>query len=111
MQTYYILNLTDDERNCILDFLKLKIVWSTSGNATSWANIERKLTNAEPHPNIEDLYQYEAEHSGFRDGDKVLLECEMLGCGERVSTVAIHCGTGSPSYVIPVPNNIIYHKD
>lgn len=69
------------------------------------------LSTAEPHPNIEDVYQYEAEHCGFTEGEKVLLECEMLGFGDHVSSVVIDRSPDFPSEVIVVLNKLLYHKD
>ncbi len=59
-------------------------------------------------PTIEDVYQHEAEHSGFKSGEVVLLEGMIVNSYDRVSTVAVHT---SPGVVIMVSNKLIYHKD
>ena len=69
------------------------------------------LETAESHPNIADVYQYEAEHSGFTEGEKVLLECSIISSADHVSTVAVHHLTATPGKVLMVSNNLIYHKD
>lgn len=121
MNTYYDIRLTPEQRNALLFAIDFtggiashepeRLSESEQKHGTPMWQAHQLLKTAQPHPNIEDVYQYEAEHSGFTEGDKVLLECEMLGFGDRVSTVAIHHGTGSPSEVIVVSNNLIYHKD
>lgn len=69
------------------------------------------MENAEEHPNIEDVYQYEAEHSGFTAGETVLLECTIISSADHVSTVAIHHLVAAPGEVIMVSNKLLYHKD
>lgn len=51
------------------------------------------------------------EHSGFKEGEKALLECTIISSADHVSTVAVHHLTASPGEVIMVSNNLIYHKD
>lgn len=121
MNTYYDIRLTPEQREALLlaaEYTSEEI----DVEPFNFSDEELKLlepmktahellNNAPQHPNIEDVYQDEAEHSGFTEGEKVLLECEMLGFGDRVSTIAIHHGTASPSEVIVVSNNLLYHKD
>jgi hypothetical protein len=119
MNTYYDIRLTPEQRRTLIELANMGLIeWCSTWEAvpnnprkTAYERAVALLEDAEEHPNIEDLYMYEAEHSGFRDGDKVLLECEMLGFGDHVSSVVIHHGTASPSEVIVVSNNLIYHKD
>ena len=119
MNTYYEIKLSPEQRRTLIELSNMGLIewcntWEKSPDDSRRQSYEQAvalLENAEEHPNIEDVYQYEAEHSGFRDGDKVLLECEMLGFGDHVSTVVIHRSTASPSEVIVVSNNLIYHKD
>lgn len=119
MNTYYEIKLTPEQRRILIELSNMGLIeWCSTWEAvpnnprrTAYEQAVALLEDAEEHPNIEDVYQYEAEHSGFREGDKVLLECEMLGFGDHESTVAIHHGTASPSEVIVVSNNLIYHKD
>lgn len=119
MNTYYEIRMTPEQRRTLIELANMGMIewcntWEKAPNdprRTAYEQAVALLEDAEEHPNIEDVYLYEAEHSGFIEGEKVLLECEMLGFGDRVSTVAIHHGTDSPSEVIVVSNNLIYHKD
>ena len=121
MNTYYDIRLTPEQRNALIlasqytketaecePFIfseeELKLV-------EPMKQAYKLLETAEEHPNIEDVYQYEAEHSGFTDGEKVLLECTIISSADRVSTVAVHHLPTSPGAVIMVSNNLIYHKD
>lgn len=121
MNTYYDIRLTHEQREALLFAIDFtggiashepeRLSEREQKLGTPMWEAHKLLSTAKEHPNIEDVYQHEAEHSGFTDGEKVLLECEMLGFGDRVSTVAIHHGTDTPSEVIVVSNNLIYHKD
>lgn len=119
MNTYYEIKLTPEQRRILIEISNMGLIeWSTTWKVApdnpkrqAYEQAVALLEDAKKHPNIEDVYQYEAEHSGFIEGEKVLLECEMLGFGDHESTVAIHHGTASPSEVIVVANNLIYHKD
>ena len=121
MNTYYDIRLTPEQREALLFAIDFtggiashepeRLSESDQKHGRAMWEVLKLLKTAKEHPNIEDVYQYEAEHTGFTEGEKVLLECEMLGFGDRVSTVVIHHGTASPSEVIVVSNNIIYHKD
>lgn len=121
MNTYYDIRLTPEQRAALLfaiDFTgsiashepeRLSESDQTHGRAMWEAH--KLLKTAESHPNIEDFYQYEAEHTGFTEGEKVLLECTVIKSADRVSTVAVHHLTGGGCEVIMVSNKLIYHKD
>ena len=119
MNTYYDVRLTPEQRRTLIELSNMGLIewcntWEKAPDDSRRQSYEQAvalLEDAEEHPNIEDVYQYEAEHSGFTAGEKVLLECEMLGFGNNVSTVVIDRGTDSPSEVIVVSNNLLYHKD
>lgn len=121
MNTYYDIRLTPEQREALLfaiDFTggiashepeRLSENEQKLG-APMW-EAHKLLKTAKEHPDIDDVYQYEAEHTGFTAGEKVLLECEMLGSCDHVSTVAVHHLTASPGEVIMVSNKLLFHKD
>lgn len=121
MNTYYDIRLTPEQRNALI--LASEYTTATAKREPSifyeaeldlvkpMMQAHQLLKTAEEHPNIEDVYQYEAEHTGFTAGEKVLLECEMLGSADYVSTVAVHHLPVIPGEEIMVSNNLIYHKD
>lgn len=121
MNTYYDIRLTPEQRNAVLFAIDFtggiashepeRLSESDQKHGTPMWEAHKLLSTAEEHPNIEDVYQHEAEHSGFTAGEKVLLECEMLGSADYVSTVAVHHLTASPGEVIMVSNKLLYHKD
>ncbi|MBQ8238914.1 MAG: hypothetical protein IJZ39_12315 [Oscillospiraceae bacterium] len=119
MNTYYEIRMTPEQRRTLIELSNMGLIeWCSTWEAvpndprrTAYEQAVALLEDAEEHPNIEDVYLYEAEHSGFTAGEKVLLECEMLGSADYVSTVAIHHLTASPGEVIMVSNKLIYHKD
>ena len=69
------------------------------------------LTNAPQHPNIEDVYLHDAQHSGFTAGEKVLLECKVVATSDHVSTLAIHHLVAVKGEEIMVANNLIHHME
>lgn len=83
MNTYYDIRLTPEQRNALM---------LASGYTKETAECEpfifseeelklvepmkqahKLLETAKEHPNIEDVYLYEAEHSEFKDGEVVLV--------------------------------------
>ena len=119
MNTYYEIRLTPEQRRTLIELSNMGLIewcntWEKAPDDSRRQSYEQAvalLEDAEEHPNIEDVYLYEQQHTGFTEGEKVLLECEMLGFGDRVSTVVIHHGTDAPSEVIVVSNKLLYHKD
>lgn len=119
MNTYYEIKLTPEQRRILIELSNMGLIeWSSTWKVApdnpkrqAYEQAVALLEDAEEHPNIEDVYQYEAEHTGFTEGEKVLLECTIISSADRVSTVAVHHLTASPGEVIMVSNNLIYHKD
>ena len=120
MNTYYEIQLTPEQREALLFAIDFtggiashepeRLSESDQKHGTPMWEAHKLLKTAKEHPNIEDVYQYEAEHSGFTAGEQVLLECTITSSADRVSTVAIHHLTATPGEVIMVSNNLIYHK-
>lgn len=121
MNTYYEIRLTPKQREALMlasqytketaecePFIfsedELKLV-------EPMKQVHQLLETAEPHPNIEDVYQYEAEHTGFTEGEKVLLECTVVASSDHVSTLSVHHLAAVKGEEIMVANNLIYHKD
>lgn len=119
MNTYYDIRLTPEQRRTLIELSNMGLIeWSSTWEVApdnpkrqAYERAVALLEDAEKHPNIEDLYLYEAEHSGFTEGEKVLLECTIISSADRVSTVAIHHLPTTPGEEIMVSNNLIYHKD
>lgn len=121
MNTYYDIRLTPEQRKALLFAIDFtggiashepeRLSESEQKLGTPMWEAHKLLSTAEEHPNIEDVYQYEAEHSGFKSGDVVLVEGMIVSSADRVSTVAVHHLPTSPGAVIMVSNNLIYHKD
>jgi hypothetical protein len=119
MNTYYTLNLTQKERDLLLYLAEV----GYNEQLTTWEYAPEHpkrlasealldtLKNAPQHPNIEDIYMHDAQHSGFKEGETVLLECSIISSADHVSTVAVHHIPATPGEVIMVSNNLIYHKD
>ena len=119
MNTYYEIRLTPEQRRTLIELANMGLIeWCSTWEAvpndprrTAYEQAVALLEDAEEHPNIEDVYQHEAEHSGFIEGEKVLLECTVISSADHVSTVAVHHLTTSPGEVIMVSNNLLSHKD
>ena len=121
MNTYYDIRLTPEQREALLFAIDFtggiashepeRFSESDQKHGTPMWEAHKLLSTSKEHPNIEDVYQFEAEHSGFEDGEVVLVEGIIVNSADRVSTVVIHHGTDAPSEVIVVSNNLIYHKD
>lgn len=119
MNTYYDIRLTPEQRRILIELANMGLIeWCSTWEAvpndprrTAYEQAVALLENAEEHPNIDDVYLYEAEHSGFKEGETVLLECTIISSADHVSTVAIHHLPTTPGEVIMVSNNLIYHKN
>lgn len=121
MNTYYDIRLTLEQRNALLfaiDFTGSiashepeKLSEKDQKHGTPMWEAHKLLEKAVPHPDIDDVYQHEAEHSGFKSGEVVLVEGIIINSADRVSTVAVHHLPTSPGAVIMVSNKLIYHKD
>ena len=84
MNTYYNIRLTPEQREALLFAIDFtggiashepeRLSESDQKHGTPMWEAHKLLVNAEEHPNIEDVYQYEAEHSGFKEGEIVLVE-------------------------------------
>lgn len=82
MNTYYTINLTQTQRDTLLHLATI----GAADQQNKWeyepSHLIRKayedalatLKNAPQHPNVEDVYEYEAKHTGHKAGDKVLVE-------------------------------------
>lgn len=121
MNTYYTLTLTQAQRDALLlaaehtsedidiepfifsdEELKLLEPMKTAHGL---------LTNAPQHPNVEDVYLHDAQHSGFTEGEKVLLECTVVSTGARFSTLSVRHLAAVKGEQIMVSNNLIYHME
>ena len=119
MNTYYDIRLTPEQRRTLIELSNMGLIewcntWEKSPDDSRRQSYEQAvalLENAEEHPNIDDVYQYEAEHSGFTEGDKVLLECTVVATSDHVSTLSVRHLAAVRGEVIMVSNNLIYHKD
>ena len=82
MNTYYTLKLTKNERNLLLYLAEVGYneqlaTWEYDPEHPKRLACEvilDTLRNAEEHPNVEDVCEYEAKHTGHKAGDKVLVE-------------------------------------
>ena len=121
MNTYYDIRLTPEQREALLYAIDFtggiashephRLTESDQKHGTPMWEAHKLLVNAEEHPNIEDVYQHEAEHSGFAEGEKVLLECTLVATSDHVSTLSVRHLAAVKGEVIMVSNNLIYHKD
>lgn len=121
MNTYYDIRLTPEQRDALM--LACQYTKETAAcEPFIFSEEELKLVEpmkqahqllktAKEHPNIDDVYQHEAEHSGFKSGDAVLVEGIIVSSADRVSIVAVHHLPVIPGEEIMVSNNLIYHKD
>ena len=82
MNTYYTLTLTQKERDLLLYLAEVGYdeqlaTWEYAPEHPKRLACEvilDTLRNAEEHPNVEDVCEYEAKHTGHKAGDKVLVE-------------------------------------
>lgn len=121
MNTYYDIRLTPEQREALLFAIDFtggiashepeRLSESEQKHGAPMWEAHKLLSTAKEHPNIEDVYQYEAEHSGFTDGEKVLLECTVVASSDHVSTLSVRHLEAVKGEVIMVSNNLIYHKD
>lgn len=82
MNTYYDIRLTPEQRRTLIELANMGLIewcntWEKAPDDSRRQSYEQAvalLENDEEHPNIEDVYQYEAEHSGFTEGEVVLVE-------------------------------------
>jgi hypothetical protein len=85
MNTYYTLNLTQKERDLLLYLAEVGYneqlaTWEYAPEHPKRLSSEALLDtikNAPLHPNIEDVYMHDAQHSGFFNGEKVLVEATV----------------------------------
>ena len=120
MNTYYTLNLTQAQRDALLlaaEYTSEEIdvePFNFSGEELKllepMKTAHELLKNAPQHPNIEDVYLHDAQHSGFTAGEKVLLECKVVATSDHVSTLAIRHLAAVKGEVL-VSNNLIYHME
>lgn len=119
MNTYYDVRLTPEQRRKLIELANMGMIeWSSTWEVAP-DNLKRQayeravalLENAEEHPNIEDVYMYEAEHTGFTKGEKVLLECTVVATSDHVSTLSVRHLAAVKGEEIMVSNKLIYHKD
>lgn len=83
MNTYYDIRLTPEQREALLFAIDFtggiashepeRLSESEQKHGAPMWEAHKLLSTAKEHPNIEDVYQYEAEHSGFKDGEVVLV--------------------------------------
>lgn len=81
MNTYYEIKLTPEQRRILIELSNMGLIewcntWEKAPDDSRRQSYEQAvalLENAKEHPNIDDVYLYEAEHSGFRDGEVVLV--------------------------------------
>ena len=121
MNTYYDIRLTQEQRAALLFAIDFtggiashepeRLSESDQKHGRAMWEVLKLLKTAKEHPNIEDVYQYEAEHSGFTEGEKVLLECKVVATSEHVSTLSVRHLAAVKGEEIMVSNNLIYHKD
>lgn len=119
MNTYYEIKLTPEQRRILIELSNMGLIeWSSTWEVApdnpkrqAYERAVALLENAEEHPNIEDVYLYEAEHSGFTEGEKVLLECTVVASSDHVSTLSVRHLAAVRVEEIMVSNNLIYHKD
>ena len=84
MNTYYNIQLTEQQRELLFAVIENRIIWRTKEQAEAWQKLVAKVKEAEAHPNLEDVYEYEAKHTGFKPGDKVMVEATVDGVGRGV---------------------------
>lgn len=121
MNTYYDIRLTPEQREAILFAIDFtggiashepeRLSESEQKLGTPMWQAHKLLSTAKEHPNIDDVYQHEAEHSGFKSGEAVLVKGIIVSTTDRVSIVAVRHLPVIPSEEIMVSNNLIYHKD
>lgn len=121
MNTYYDIRLTPEQRDALLFAIDLaggiasnepeRLSESDQKHGTPMWEAHKLLETAPQHPNIEDVYQYEAEHSGFTEGEKVLLECTVVASSDYVSTLSVRHLVSVKGEVIMVSNKLLCHKD
>ena len=119
MNTYYTLNLTQKERDLLLYLAEVGYneqlaTWEYAPEHPKRLASEAILDtikNAPQHPNIEDVYMHDAQHGGFTEGEKVLLECKVVATSDRVSTLSIRHLAAVKGEEIMVANNLIYHME
>ena len=84
MNTYYDIRLTPEQRAALLFAIDFtggiashepeRLSESDQKHGRAMWEVLKLLKTAKEHPNIDDVYQYEAEHSGFKEGEIVLVE-------------------------------------
>ena len=121
MNTYYDVRLTPEQRNALLFAIDFtggiashepeKLSERDQKHGSPMWEAHKLLENAEEHPNIEDVYQHEAEHTGFTEGEKVLLECTVINSADHVSILSVRHLAAVKGEKIMVSNKLIYHKD
>lgn len=121
MNTYYTLKLTPAQRNALLlaaEYTSEEIDVEPFNFSDEELRLlepmkaaHELLTNAEEHPNIEDVYMHDAQHGGFTAGEKVLLECKVVATSDHVSTLAIRHLAAVLGEEIMVANNLIHHME
>lgn len=118
MNTYYIIHLTQAQRDALLLAAEYtREVVATEPSAEELKLLEpiktahELLKNAPQHPNVEDVYLHDAQHSGFTTGEKVLLECTVAATSDHVSTLSVRHLAAVKGEEIMVSNNLIYHME
>ena len=111
MNTYYEIRLTKTQYNALLMLAETGLADLRKSRTPAIDEAWALLCNAKEHPNIEDVYQYEAEHSGFTAGEKVLLECTVVATSDHVSTLSVRHLAAVKGEEIMVSNKLLYHKD
>lgn len=121
MNTYYTLNLTQAQRDALLlaaEYTSEEIDVEPFNFSDEELRLlepmkaaHELLTNAEEHPNSEDVDMHEAQHNGFTAGEQVLLECMVVGTSDHVSILRVRHLVTLPGEEIMVDNNLIYHKE
>lgn len=84
MNAYYDIRLTPEQREALLFAIDFtggiashephRLTESDQKHGTPMWEAHKLLSTAEEHPNIDDVYLYEAEHSGFKKEEVVLVE-------------------------------------
>ena len=111
MNTYYTFNISEAQRECLLSLGRNQIIWKNAVAANAWDALKRQVEEAEAHPNIDDVYLHDAQHSGFTAGEKVLLECSVVATSNHVSTLSVRHLAAVKGEEIMVANNLIHHME
>lgn len=124
MNTYYTLTLTQVQRDTLLHLATI----GAADQQNKWeyepSHLIRKayedalaaLKNAPQHPNVEDVYMHDAQHGGFFNGEKVLVEAtvEEARMSMRLSSqhLPVLINDYSKGAVAVTPHvNTVYHME